>query len=77
MNDTPDTAVEITDLKVSNSLLRGSLFLTTRALKDYHDANHVPMKNPDMLRLTVPASYRERAADALVRADILLKDQGR
>jgi hypothetical protein len=53
------------------------LYLAARALKNCHDAGRVPTKNPELLRLTVPASYRAKAADALNHAQALLKDQGR
>jgi hypothetical protein len=75
MTDTPDTSVTITDLSVENSLLRGSLWLTARALQNYHDAGHAKTDNPELRQLKVPASYREKAADALARADAMLRDE--
>ena len=70
------------DLKVENSLLRATLFLATRVLKDYQDAQHYEIEDDDgrpMLEVMVPQSIRPRAADALARADRMLKEpeQGR
>ena len=64
MTDTPDPAVTITDLKVENATLRGSLFIAARRLKDFLDA---PAREvgQDRLRLTIPRSLRESAAEAL------------
>lgn len=68
------------DLRVENSLLRAALFLTARALKDYHDAPHFEIDDAGrpMQEVIVPESLRERAAAALERADRILKepDQG-
>ncbi|WP_088255326.1 hypothetical protein [Fimbriiglobus ruber] len=62
-------------LAVENALLRGSLFLTARSLKNYLDAKHLPTESG--LQLTVPEAIREKAADALARADGMLRDKGR
>jgi hypothetical protein len=66
-------------LKVENALLRGSLFLTARVLRDYHDARHTKIDDDGipMLQVTVHDLVRNRAAAALARADRMLKDQGR
>lgn len=69
MTDVPQS------LAVENALLRGSLFLTARSLKNYLDARHTP--TDDGLRLTVPEPVREKAADALARAEKMLRDEGR
>jgi hypothetical protein len=65
------------DLQLENALLRGSLWLTARALKGYHDSKHTT--TDDGLQLTVPESLREKAAEALARAEKMLKEpeQGR
>jgi len=63
------------DLEVENALLRGSLFLAARALKDYADARHT--KTERGLQLTVPESLPVRAAEALVRAEGMLQGHGR
>ena len=68
----PDPSVTITELRVNNALLRGSLFLTARRLKDYRDSRHV--KTDEGFQLTVPESLPERADDALTRAHNLLKE---
>lgn len=65
------------DLRVENALLRGSLFLTARSLKDYHDVRHTNAETEGMLQLTVPERLREKAGDAITRADKLLQDPGR
>jgi hypothetical protein len=64
------------DLSVENALLRGSLFLAARALRDYQDAPHFEIDDDGrpMLEVIVPESLREKAADALSRADALLKE---
>ncbi|MCE9567429.1 MAG: hypothetical protein K8U57_35965 [Planctomycetes bacterium] len=74
MTDT-STAPEPRDLTVENALLRGSLYLSTRALKDYHDSKHTPTDD-GRLQLTVPESLREKAGDAIARANNLLRDDG-
>lgn len=64
------------DLRIENTLLRSYLWQTARALKDYHDAEHRQGED-GMLELTVPESLRERAGEALERAQRMLKDEGR
>lgn len=64
------------DPQVEIALLRGSLFLTARALKGYHDSRHSETKDGQFM-LTVPESLRTRAADALERAQKMLRDEGR
>ena len=66
----------MSDLAVENALLRGSLFLAARALKDYQDAPHCKV-DVGKLQLIVPASLREKAADALERAQGLLQEPER
>lgn len=73
MTDAPEND----DLKVENAMLRGSLWLATRALKNYHDAPHTKADHPELRQLKVPASYREKATDAITRAQSLLVDRGR
>lgn len=73
MTDAP-TSAEPRDLAVENALLRGSLFLATRALKDYHDAKHTPVEGGPMLQLTIPEALRDKASDAIARANNLLRD---
>lgn len=72
MTDAPEPR----DAQVEIALLRGALWLSTRALKDYRDSKHTPTDD-GRLQLTVPESLRERAGDAIVRANNLLRDDGR
>lgn len=67
---------ETQNLRVEIELLRGSLFLARNALRDYCDSKHVKTED-GRLQLVVPESLPVRAADALERADRMLKDQGR
>jgi hypothetical protein len=76
MTDTPDPAVTITDLKVENATLRGSLFIAARRLKDYLDAPARKL-GEDRLRLTIPRSLHDSAGEALADAQARLKDEGR
>lgn len=64
------------DQSVEIALLRASLFLTARALRDYRDSKHVKTED-GRLQLVVLESLPVRAADALTRAEKMLKDQGR
>jgi hypothetical protein len=66
---------EAEQLNVENSLLRGTLWLTARSLKDYRAALHVKAGDPEMLELVVPATLPARADDALARADAMLRNQ--
>jgi hypothetical protein len=70
-----------TDPAVEIALLRASLFLAARALKDYHDAPHFEIDDGGrpMMEVIVPETLRWRAADALARAEKLLHEpeQGR
>ncbi len=77
MTDMPDPLVTISELRTQDALLRGSLFLTARALKSYHDTKHIKTSDPELRQLTVPVSFQVKATDALARADNLLRDQGR
>jgi hypothetical protein len=59
------------DLQAENALLRGSLYLTARALKDYHDAPHIEIESEDDIpgmEVIIPASLREKASEALEKA---------
>lgn len=64
------------DLKIENAMLRGCLYLTARALKDYQEAAHFEIDDDGrpMLEVIVPESVRTKAADALERADKLLRE---
>lgn len=64
------------DLKVENAILRASLFLAANVLKDYHGARHTKAGD-GRLQLAVPESVRDRAGQALERANGLLQDRGR
>ena len=67
------------DLRIENALLRSSLWLAARTLKDYQDAPHFEIDDDGrpMVEVIVPESLRTRAADALARAEKMLKDEGR
>jgi hypothetical protein len=67
------------DLQVENALLRGSLYLTARALRDYLDARHTRVEHDGrpMLQLTVPESIQTKAALELAKAQQMLQDEGR
>jgi hypothetical protein len=67
------------DLQVENALLRASLFLTARALKDYHDAPHFEIDDDGrpMMEVIVPPSLRHKADAAIAKANALLKEPGR
>ena len=69
MTDTPTT----NPLAVENALLRAALFLCTSSLKGYHDSPH---SKPESYRqtVTVHEGLRERAGDAIARADRLLRE---
>ena len=70
---------DIPDTRVENALFRGSLYLTARALKDYHDAPHFEINDDGwpMLEVIVPPSLRGRATLALAKANEMLRDEGR
>jgi hypothetical protein len=63
------------DLRVENALLRGSLWLATRALRGYHDAPHFEIDDHGVpkMEVIVQQGVREKAGDALERADRLLQ----
>ncbi len=67
------------NLKVENALLRASLYLTARALKDYQDAPHFEIDDGGrpMLEVIVSESLRAKAGEALAKAEKMLKDDGR
>lgn len=68
-----------TDLAVENALLRSTLRLAARTLRDYHDAPHFEIEGdqPPMMEVIVPEMLRHKAADALARADEILTDKDR
>ncbi len=72
-------ADEPLDLKVENALLRGCLWVTRQRLREYHDAPHFEIDDDGrpMLEVIVPPSLREKAAEALEKAQGMLKDEGR
>jgi hypothetical protein len=76
MTDAPERT---SDLRVENALLRGTLFLTARALRAYHDAPHFEIDDDgiEKLEAIIMPSTREKAADALDRADKLLREPER
>ncbi|WP_020474492.1 hypothetical protein [Zavarzinella formosa] len=61
--------------EVENALLRGTLFLTANALKEYHDAPHFEIDDDGVPKVEVIVTEltRGKAADALKRADGILK----
>jgi hypothetical protein len=67
---------ELQDLRVENSLLRGTLWLTARSLKGYLDAKHRKV-GEDTFALSVSGSVREKATEALARAQERLVEPGR
>lgn len=67
------------DLAVENALLRSCLWQTARRLKDYQDAPAFEIEDEETpaLEVVVPASLRDKAAEALAKAQAMLKGQGR
>ncbi len=70
------------DRMAENSLLRGRLWITRQRLKEYHDAPHFEIEPADEddipgMEVIVPASLREKAAEALEKAQAMLKGKGR
>jgi hypothetical protein len=65
------------DMAVENALLRGALWLATKSLKRYNDApsSEIEMNGIFMSQVVVPAETREKAADAITRAERLLSDR--
>ena len=77
MTGAPESGWKI-DAAVENALLRGALFLTARALKDYQDSPAFEIDDGvEKLEVVILPSLREKADDALARADKLLRDDGR
>ena len=79
MTDSPASPTAAQELRVENALLRAALWLTARALKDYHDAPHRKSEDEDgtpMLQVIVPASLRGKAAALLARAEKHLREPG-
>jgi hypothetical protein len=72
-------ADEPTDLKVENALLRGLLWMTARRLQDYQQAPafEIDDDGSPALEVIIPASLREKAAEALEKAQQMLKGEGR
>jgi hypothetical protein len=66
------------DLKVENALLRGSQYLTARALKDYQEARHVKVDHNGgpMLQVTILESIRTKTIEVLAKAQPILRDEG-
>ena len=67
------------DLAVENALLRAALWQTARRLMDYHDAPHFEIDDDGrpMMEVIVSPSLRSGAAEALAKAQTMLKDEGR
>jgi hypothetical protein len=67
------------DLRVENALLRGTLWLARKVLQSYHDAPHFEIDDDGVpkLEVIVPPDAREKAAEAITRADKLLKEPER
>jgi hypothetical protein len=67
------------DLRVENALLRSLLWQTARRLKDYQDAPAFEIEDEEApaLEVIVPASLRHTAAEALEKAQQMLKGVGR
>jgi hypothetical protein len=64
------------DPRVENALLRVALSATARALKSYFDAPHVELDDDGVpkLEVIVPEDTREKASDALAKAQKLLQE---
>jgi hypothetical protein len=61
-------------------LLRSCLWITRQRLKEYHDAPHFEIESEDDIpgmEVIIPTSLREKAAEALEKAQQMLKGQGR
>jgi hypothetical protein len=73
---TDATPTDPQDLKVENALLRGSLWLTANALKEYHDSPHFEIEDDGIPKFEVIVTEitRSKAGEALARADRMLKD---
>ncbi|HVS34105.1 MAG TPA: hypothetical protein VMS17_00905 [Gemmataceae bacterium] len=67
------------DMAIANALLRSLLWQIARRLKDYQDAPAFAIEDEETpaLEVIVPASLREKAAEALAKAQAMLKGQGR
>ena len=74
---TPAPEDAAAQLRVENALLRGSLWMTARRLKDYQDAPAAKLDQDgrEMLQVTIPSSLRESAAEALTKAQEILPPQ--
>ena len=64
------------DLKVEIALLRASLWLTVRRLKDYQEAPHFESDDDGrpMIEVIVPESLRTKAAEAIEKAEKMLQE---
>ena len=69
------------DIKVENAILRGLLWTAVRRLKDFHEAPHFEIEDDGrpMVEVIVPDSLRDKAAEAIEKAEKMLKEpeQGR
>ncbi len=68
------------DLAAENAVLRGLLWQTARHLKAYHDTPNFEIEDEDDIagmEVIVPASLREKAAEALEKVQAMLKGEGR
>lgn len=71
-------ANEPLDLKIENALLRASLWMTARRLKDYQDSPAFEIEddgNRPMLEVIIPASLRDQSAEALSKAQAMLRQE--
>ena len=67
------------DLAAENSLLRACLWMAVRRLKDYQDAPAFEIDDDEgpALEVIIPAELREKGAEALEKAQQMLKGEGR
>ena len=74
------TPHNLQDMAVENALLRGELYLVMASLKRYHDAPHSEIE-PDcdgtpLFDVVVSDETRKKAADAIARAERMLRERG-
>ncbi|OWK39475.1 hypothetical protein [Fimbriiglobus ruber] len=69
------------DPVVENALLRAALWLATKSLKRYHDAKHTKVEaeidGSPRFQVIVTEEARQKAADAIARAEGMLQGKGR
>ncbi|OWK42387.1 hypothetical protein [Fimbriiglobus ruber] len=69
------------DPAVENALLRGALWLVTKSLKRYHDAKHTRVEaeidGTPRFQVIVTEEARQKASDAISRAEGMLQGKGR